>query len=56
MHCLPKPDIKRGIAQQLSLFLYQITNTLPESKHTRSMLLKKDDQKAELYQIIFKNF
>jgi hypothetical protein len=35
---------------------YQITYTFPESKHTRSILLKMDDQQTELYQIIFKNF
>ena len=36
--------------------MYQITYMLPESKHTKSMLLKKDDQQAELHQIILKKF
>jgi hypothetical protein len=36
--------------------MYQITYTLPESKHTKSKLLKMDEEQAELYQIIEKNF
>ena len=36
--------------------MYQITFTLPESKHTKSKLLKMDDQQAELYSIVMKNF
>ena len=36
--------------------MYEITYTLPESKHTKSRLLKMDDEQAELYQIIQKNF
>jgi transposase len=36
--------------------MYQITYTLPESKHTKSQLLRMDDEQAELYQIINKNF
>jgi len=41
---------------ELTHNMYQVTYMLPESKHTRSMLLKMDDQQAELYQIVFKNF
>jgi transposase len=41
---------------ELTHNMYQITYTLPESKHTKSKLLKMDDQQAELYQIINKNF
>jgi len=41
---------------ELTHNIYQITYTLPESKHTKSKLLKMDDQQAELYQIIHKNF
>ena len=41
---------------ELTHNMYQITYTLPESKHTKSMLLKMDDQQAELYNIISKNF
>ncbi len=36
--------------------MYEITYTLPESKHTKSRLLKMDDEQAKLYQIIQKNF
>lgn len=43
-------------AAELTHNMYQITYMLPESKHTRSQLLKMDDQQAELYQIILKNF
>ncbi len=41
---------------ELTHNMYQITYTLPESKHTKSKLLKMDDEQAELYQIISKNF
>ena len=41
---------------ELTHNMYQITYTLPESKHTKSILLKMDDQQTELYQIIMKNF
>ena len=41
---------------ELTHNMYQITYTLPESKHTKSKLLKMDDQQAELFQIIHKNF
>jgi len=41
---------------ELTHNMYQITYTLPESKHTKSRLLKMDDSQAELYQIIMKNF
>ena len=36
--------------------MYEITYTLPESKHIKSQLLKMDDKQAELYQIINKKF
>jgi hypothetical protein len=36
--------------------MYQVTYTLPDSKHTKSRVLKMDDEQAELYQIIEKNF
>lgn len=41
---------------ELTHNMYQITYTLPESKHTKSRLLKMDDLQAELYQIIGKNY
>lgn len=43
-------------AAELTHNMYQITFTLPESKHTKSILLKMDDEQTELYQIINKNF
>lgn len=43
-------------AAELTHNMYELTYTLPESKHTKSKLLKMDDQQAELYQIIHKNF
>jgi transposase len=43
-------------AAELTHNMYQITFTLPESKHTKSMLLKMDELQAELYQIIAKIF
>lgn len=43
-------------SSELTHNMYQINYTLPESKHIKSQLLKMDDQQAELYQIIQKNF
>ena len=43
-------------ASELTRNMYQVTYTLPDSKHTKSRLLKMDDQQAELYQIVAKNF
>ena len=43
-------------AAELTHNIYQITYTLPESRHTKSRLLNMDDAQAELYQIILKNF
>lgn len=43
-------------ATEITHNMYQLTYTLPESKHTKSRLLKMDDQQNELYQIILKNF
>ena len=42
-------------AAELTHAVYQITYTLPESKHTKTKLLKMDDQQDELYIIIQKN-
>lgn len=47
-------SVKR--AAELAQNIYQITYTLPESKHTKSQLLKMDDEQAELYRIVLKNF
>lgn len=43
-------------ASELTHNMYEITYTLPESKHTKSKLLKMDDEQTELYQIVNKNF
>jgi len=42
-------------AAELTHNMYQITYTLPESKHTKSKLLNMDDQQAELHRIVQKN-
>lgn len=36
--------------------MYQVTYTLPESKRTKTQLLKIDQNQAELYRIIEKKF
>jgi transposase len=43
-------------AAELTHNMYQISYTLPDSKHTKSKILKMDNQQAELYQIILKNY
>jgi len=43
-------------AAEVTHNIYEISYTLPESKHTKSKLLKMDDEQANLYQIIQKNF
>ena len=51
-----KSNLSLKKAAELTHNMYQITYVLPESKHSKSQLLKMDDQQAELYQIILKNF
>jgi transposase len=53
---LEKSNLSLKKAAELTHNMYQITFTLPESKHTKSKLLKMDDQQAELYNITMKNF
>jgi transposase len=43
-------------AAELTHNMYQITYTLPESKHTKSKLLNMDHEQAELYKLINRNF
>jgi transposase len=43
-------------AAELTHNMYQITYTLPESKQTKSRLLKMDEKQAELYRLACKNF
>jgi len=51
-----KSNLSVEKAKELTQNMYEITYTLPESKHTKSKLLKMDDEQAELFQIIQKNF
>ena len=51
-----KSNLSLKKAAELTHNMYQITYILPESKHTKSRLLKMDEEQAELYQIIEKNF
>jgi hypothetical protein len=53
---LEKSNLSLKKSADLTHNMYQITYTLPESKHTKSQLLRMDDEKAELYHIINKNF
>jgi transposase len=43
-------------AAEITHNMYQITYTLPESKHTKSKLLNMDHEQTELYKIVCKNF
>lgn len=51
-----KSAISLKKAAELTHNMYEINYILPESKHTKSRLLKMDDEQAELYQIIQKNY
>ncbi|MDP4286117.1 MAG: transposase, partial [Bacteroidota bacterium] len=51
-----KSNLSIRKAAELTHNMYQITYTLPESKHVKTRLLKMDEQQAELFQIIEKNF
>ena len=53
---IEKSKISVKKAAELTHNMYQITFMLPESKHTKSKLLKMDNEQAELYQIILKYF
>lgn len=43
-------------AAELTHNIYQLTYTLPDSKHTKNRLLNMDDQQTELCEIINENF
>lgn len=51
-----KSSLSPQKASELTHNMYQITYTLPESKHSKTKLLKMDEQQAHLYQIIQRNF
>lgn len=53
---LEKAEISVKKAAELTHNMYEINYTLPDSKHTKSNLLKMDEQQSKLYQIIQKNF
>jgi len=47
-------SVKKAV--ELTQNMYQITYTLPESKHEKTKLLNLDENQQELYDIIIKNF
>jgi len=51
-----KSSLSLKRAAEITHNMYQITYTLPDSKHTKSTLLNMDEEQAELYRIINKNF
>lgn len=51
-----KSEISVKKAAELTQNMYQISYMLPESKQTKTRLLKMDDLQAELYAIVMKNF
>ena len=51
-----KANLSLEKAKELTHNMYEITYTLPVSKHTNSKLLKMDKQQIELFEIISKNF
>lgn len=51
-----KSSISVKHATELTHNMYEITYTLPESKHTKSKLLKMDERQAHLYEIVQKNY
>lgn len=51
-----KSSISLKKAAELTHNIYQITYMLPDSKHTKSTLLKMDENQRELYQIILDYF
>jgi transposase len=51
-----KSSLSLKRAAELTHNMYQITYTLPDSKHTKSRLLQMDEEQTELYQIINNNF
>ena len=50
-----KSSLSLKKAAEVTHNIYEISYTLPESKHTKTKLLKMDDEQAHLYQIIQKN-
>jgi len=53
---LEKSELSVKKSAELTQNMYQVKFTLPESKHTKSKLLRMDDLQSELYQIVMKYF
>jgi transposase len=51
-----KSNLSLKKAAEITHNMYQITYTLPESKHTKSKLLNMDLEQEELYRIVCENF
>jgi transposase len=51
-----KSSLSLKRAAELTHNMYQITYTLPDSKHVKSKLLEMDEEQTELYNIIQNNF
>lgn len=51
-----KSSISLKQAAELTHNMYQIEYTLPQSKHSKSMLLKMDEKQQELMEIVNENF
>ena len=51
-----KSSLSLKKAAEVTHNMYEVSYTLPDSKHTKTKLLKMDDKQAHLYQIIQKNF
>lgn len=51
-----KSSLSLKEASELTHNMYQVTYTLPESKHTKSRLLTMDHKQQELHDIVQKNF
>lgn len=51
-----KSSLSQQKANEVTHNMYQITYNLPDSKYTKTKLLKMDEQQAELYKIIEENF
>jgi transposase len=53
---LEKASMSLKTASEITHNMYQITYQFPDSKHSKSTLLKMDEQQSELYEIIQKYF
>lgn len=51
-----KSELSLNKASEITHTIYQLSYRLPDSGEEKTQLLKMDDEQAELYQIIIKNF